>query len=264
MQLTDLIAVMEKIAPPSLAESWDNPGLLIEPEGDEITRVLVALDCTPTVAREAIARGTQLVITHHPLFFKPVKRMYHSAPDTAAAYLLIRHGIGLYAAHTNLDCALGGVNDALAAAIGLVNIRALEADAQGDAPGIGRTGDLTAPIRLKALAGDIRDRLNAAVRYGGDPDRLIRTVAVVGGSGGDCIEQAKFAGADVLVTGELKHSQAIAAQIVGICVIEAGHYETERVVLPDLVAGLQSALDTIQYKVDLLTAQTEHAPLLAP
>ncbi len=263
MQLADLIAVMEKIAPPSLAESWDNPGLLIEPEEDEITRVLVALDCTPAVAREAIACGAQLVITHHPLFFKPVKRMYHSAPDTAAAYLLIRHGIGLYAAHTNLDCAQGGVNDVLAAAIGLVNIRPLEANAD-DTPGIGRVGDLAAPISLKVLAGDIRDRLSAAVRYGGDPDRLIRTVAVVGGSGGDLFEQAKLAGADVLVTGEIKHSQAIAAQIVGICVIEAGHYETERVVLPDLVAGLQSALDTIQYKVDLLTAQTERAPLLAP
>jgi dinuclear metal center YbgI/SA1388 family protein len=262
MLLKDLIALFERIAPVGLAEEWDNPGLLIEPETKEITRILFALDCTPAVAEEAAARGAQLVFTHHPLFFKPVRRIHHSAPDTAAAYRLIRHGTGLYAAHTNLDCAMGGVNDALAAVIGLMSVRPLAPGASGE-PGIGRVGELPAPLPLAEFAVFARDRLSAAVRYGGAA-RMIRTVAVVGGSGGDFIREAKAAGADVLLTGEIKHSQALEAEIYGIPVVEAGHYETERVVLPYLLEGLQSALDAIQYKVDLLMADTEHAPLLAP
>ncbi|MEL7603215.1 MAG: Nif3-like dinuclear metal center hexameric protein [Bacillota bacterium] len=263
MLLKDLIALFEHIAPIGLAEEWDNPGLLIEPETEEITRILFALDCTPAVAEEAAARGAQLVFTHHPLFFKPVQRIHHSAPDTAAAYRLIRHGIGLYAAHTNLDCAMGGVNDALAAAISLMSVRPLATGAFGE-PGIGRVGELPAPLPLSEFAAFVRDKLSAAVRYGGGATRYVSTVAVVGGSGGDFIHKAKAAGADVLLTGEIKHSQALEAQIYGISVVEAGHYETERVVLPYLLEGLQSALDAIQYKVDLLMADTEHAPLMAP
>ncbi len=263
MQLKDLIALFERIAPVGLAEEWDNPGLLIEPENEEITRILFALDCTPAVAEEAAARGAQLVFTHHPLFFKPVRRIHHSAPDTAAAYRLIRHGIGLYAAHTNLDCALGGVNDALAKTIGLESVRPLAPGADGG-PGIGRVGDLPTPLPLLEFASAVRDTLSAAVRYGGGANHCVSTVAVIGGSGGDFIREAKAAGADVLLTGEIKHSQALEAEIAGIAVIEAGHYETERVVLPYLLEGLQSALDAIQYKVDLLMADTEHAPLMAP
>ena len=267
MQLNDFLALLERSAPLALAEEWDNPGLLIEPEGDEISRVLFALDCTLEVAREAKECGAQLVITHHPLFFKPVRRISRTAPDTAAAYMLIRNGIGLFAAHTNLDSVTGGVNDALAQAVGLVSVHALhlpDVPLDDDTQGIGRVGELPVPLTLEGFAQVVQSSLSASVRYGGAPERIVRRVAVVGGSGGDFIPQAKAAGADVLLTGEVKHSHALDAAALGLGLVEAGHCETERVVLAPWIAGLQSALDTLQYKVDLLTAKSERAPLVAP
>ena len=108
MKIQEFTAVMERIAPRDLALEFDNPGILIEPDHEEITRVLVALDCTTAVAKEAVELGVDLVVTHHPLFFHPVKHMAYSDPATKAACMLLRHGIGLFSAHTNLDAAHGG------------------------------------------------------------------------------------------------------------------------------------------------------------
>jgi len=267
MKLLELLPMLERIAPKALAEEWDNPGLLIEPAGDEITRILAALDCTEAVAKEAEEAGAQLVLTHHPLFFKPVRRIWRSDPDTAPAYRLIQSGIGLYAAHTNLDSALSGVNDALAKTLGLTDVRALfapELPLSPETQGIGRVGLLPRVTTLYAFARDVRERLGAAVRFGGDPEAAVLRVAVVGGSGGEYVTQAHAARADVLVTGEIRHHEALRAAALGIGVVEAGHYETERVVLAPWIAGLQAALEEIQYKADLLTAQSERAPLMAP
>ncbi|MDL2236155.1 Nif3-like dinuclear metal center hexameric protein [Christensenellaceae bacterium OttesenSCG-928-L17] len=267
MRLEIFLNMMEQLAPRALAEEWDNPGLLVEPEQTEITRILVALDCTVDVANEAKEKGAQLVLTHHPLFFHPVRRIHYSDPATAAAYALVRQGIGLYAAHTNLDSALHGVNDALAAALGLQNIQSLmspEIPLTWDNASLGRVGTLAAEMPLGEFAAYVRGRLSAAVRYGGDAARPVRRVAVLGGSGGDYLMAAKQAGADVLVTGEARHNQALDAAVLNIGIVEAGHFETERVVLAPLIASLQKKLDAVQYKVDLLQASCEKAPLIAP
>ncbi len=268
MRLDALLPVLEQIAPPQLAEAWDNVGLLIEPEDVDITRILVALDCTVDVAREAREAGAQLVLTHHPLFFAPVRRILHSAPDTAAAYALVRSGIGLYAMHTNLDCAVGGVNDALASKLGLLEVRSLSDPEQPllacETPGLGRIGVLPEEMTLSNFASDAAKRLDAVVRMCGNGARAVRRVAVIGGSGGDYLRAAKQAGADVLVTGEVRHHQALEAQLLDLCVVEAGHHETEVVVLGPLIAGLQAALEKIQYKVDLLYARSGRAPLVTP
>ena len=267
MQLSALMEMVESLAPRSLGEEWDNNGLLVEPEQTEITRVLVALDCTRAVVEEAVELGAQLVLAHHPLFFKPVRRMYYSDPETAAAYHLVRHGIGLFAAHTNLDSALGGVNDALAETLGLKDIRSLAAPAlplTEETTALGRVGMLETAMPLKEFSAYVRDRLQTTVRYGGDAERVVRRVAVIGGSGGDFFLSARNAGADVLVTGEVKHSCARDAEVLGIGMVEAGHYETERVVLKPLIAGLQRELDAVQYRMDLLQASCEKAVLVAP
>ncbi len=267
MELKALLSVLSGIAPLRLAEEWDNVGLLIEPEQSDVTRILVALDCTVEVAMEARELGAQLILTHHPLFMKPVRRIAHSDPDTAAAYALIRSGIGLYAMHTNLDSALGGVNDALASALGLTDVRPLmapELPLMEETQGLGRVGDLKMPVSLGAFARQVGTDLNAAVRMGGQKERIVRRIAVVSGSGGDYIKAAKAAGADVLVTGEVRHHQALEALTLGLGIIEAGHYETECVVLGPLIAGLQAALKEIQYNVDLLNAKSGRAPLVSP
>ncbi len=267
MQLEGLIKIFEEAAPPALAESWDNPGLLIEPELSDITKVLVALDCTVEVAQEAVRLGAQLVLTHHPLFFSPVRRIHHSAPDTAAAYQLIRHGIGLYAAHTNLDSAMNGVNDALADILGLVDIRPLQRPDEPLSPetqGIGRVGRLASPMSLQAFCKRAGELLNAPVRFAGDPALLVTKLAVVGGSGGDFLETARDAGAQALLTGEAKHHEGLAAPVFNMGLIVAGHYETEHPALAPLIRGLQTALSRVQCSIEIIAAGCEHPPFSTP
>lgn len=267
MQLQALMDVLERLAPRALAEEWDNPGLIIEPEDTEIVRVLVALDCTVEVAQEAAKSGAQLVLSHHPLFFHPVRRLYYSEPDTAAAYVLARHGIGLYAAHTNLDNALAGVNDALAAVLGLKDICGMcppGLPLTQEAPNTGRVGALQVPMTLTQLAAEVQQKLHTAVRIGGNTSGRVSRLAVVGGSGGSFLKEAKVSGADALLTGEIKHDQVIAASVYGLGIIEAGHYETEAVILDPWINGLQRALEEIQYTVDFIRAKNDRSQLYAP
>ena len=243
MRLQDWIREMERIAPPELALDFDNPGLLTTPERKEIRRVLVALDCTTAVAREAAAFDADLVLTHHPLFFHGVKHILEEDPDTAAAYLLLRNGIGMYAAHTNLDAAEGGVNDALLACFALRDVRPLPGD------GLGRIGTFDRPMTLRAFAALVQDKLQARADVAGDPEREILTVACVSGSGAEDIAIAKAAGADVFLTGECRHHEALAAKEIDMPLVVAGHYETEKIVLLPLIARLQALSNDVQYKV---------------
>ena len=249
MRLKDFIEVMEGIAPPELSMDWDNVGLIIGPEEEEIYKVLVALDCTLPVAKEAAQWGAQLVLTHHPLFFAPVRRILPREPQTAAAYALIRNGIGLYAAHTNLDAAPGGVNDALADALGLTQVSPF-----GD--GMGRVGVLEQAMPVERFAAMTGRALGARVALSGPAACKVARVAVLGGAGAEALSQAKAAGADVLVTGEAKHHEGLAAMVEGLPMVTAGHHETEKVVLKPLIARLHSLTDDVQYKL----AQTDVSP----
>jgi len=241
MKLKDFLNQMEQIAPADLAWEGDNIGLLVGTDRTEIRKVLVALDCTVDVAREAIAKDADLVLCHHPLFYFPVQRFTPDGVDTAAAYLLVRHGIAMFAAHTNLDAAPGGVNDCLAQLLGLMNVAPLPPD------DLGRVGLLQEPTALRDFVSTCGQVFDVAPRYCGRPDTLISRVALVGGSGGSEVEKAVAAGADALVTGELKYAQAINAQTLGLAVVALGHYETESVVLEPLIAHLQKAGDGVQY-----------------
>lgn len=242
--------MLETVAPTGLALSYDNVGLLIGTER-EIRRVLVALDCTPKVANEAIEKDVDLVLTHHPLFFHPVKRILPDDPDTAVAYRLIRHGVGLYAAHTNLDACAGGVNDALCELLGLVDPVPLSED------GIGRVGTTDAPIPFSDFVRKCERALGTRVRFAGDPNRTVRKVAVVGGAGGDLVDSAAATGCDAFVTGEMKHHEAIRADYYGLPRIEAGHYETECVVLKKWISRLQEFNNDVKYD----HTETERSPL---
>lgn len=242
MKIQEFCAQMERVAPRELALEFDNPGLLIEPDHAEITRVLVALDCTKAVAEEAAEWGADLVLVHHPLFYHSVKKLAYSDPATAAACVLLRHGIGLYAAHTNLDAAHGGVNDTLCALFGIRE--AIPFD-----EGVGRVGQLKEAETLAVFAKRAELILNTHVRVSGDPEKTISRVAVMGGSGGGSVAHAAAQGADVLLTGELKHSDALDAQMLGLSLVVAGHYETEAVVLEPLMKRLQNDCFGVQYQL---------------
>ena len=239
MLLNEFVQMLEAYAPTSLAEDHDNVGLLVGTDR-EIHKVLVALDCTTAVANEAVVRGVDLVLTHHPLFFHPVQHILPNDPDTAAAYILLRHGIGLYAAHTNLDASEGGVNDALVEALGLTGIHSFEKMS------IGRLGELPQKMTLSAFVKLCNTRLSTQARWCGSGDRVVRTVGVVGGAGAEYAEEAAKS-CDVFVTGEMKHHEAIRCSELGIACVIAGHYETESVVRKYWISRLQKEKNDVQY-----------------
>lgn len=245
MKLNDFINVMDGIAPRELAMDWDNPGLLIGTEKQDIKKVLVALDCSTATAKEAVEWGADLMLTHHPVFFRAVKRILPDDPETAAPYILLRNGIGLFAAHTNLDAADGGVNDCLAGVFSLENVEKLPPE------GLGRIGTLPKDMTFGELARLSEKELNTRVRITGDVNARIHRLAMIGGGGAEELFDAKSAGADAYITGEMKHHLAIQAEFIGLSVIEAGHYETERIVLPRLIERLQREANDVQYRLTL-------------
>ena len=252
MELAKFCVCMDQIAPRPLALDFDNVGLLVEPDHAEIKKVLIALDCTTVTAREAVDLGADLLVTHHPQFFHGVKSIGFSSPVTGAAALLLRHGVGHYAAHTNLDAAEGGVNDTLAELLGLHDVSPIPPE------NIGRVGVLPSPMRLSALVEKCNDVLDSRAAYTGDPDRLVSRIAVLGGAGGSDIEYARDAGAEAYITGEAKHNQILEAREMDLPLILCGHYETERVVLKSLRDRLQILAPDVQYTITL----REKAPLL--
>lgn len=251
MELQAFCTMMERIAPPPLAMEGDRIGLLIGTDHPEIRKVLIALDLTVDVADEAIRGGFDLVLTHHPIFWNPVTGIYPDRYETAAAYRLIRHGIGHYAAHTNLDAAIGGVNDALCAELGLQNIRPLPPE------NLGRIGELPHAMRFGDFTALCEERLHTRARSAGDADRMIRIVGCIGGAGGSDVEDVFHSHCDAFVTGEMKHDQALRAAFLGLCCCVLGHYETEVLVLKHLINRLQREDFDVKYQL----TQTGRTPL---
>ena len=233
-ELQQICRFMEQWAPPALAEEWDNPGLLVD-AGSLVRRVLVTLDITPAVVGEAHRLGCQLVVSHHPVIFKPVRRLQ----SADAAFLLARYGISALCAHTNLDAAEGCVNDVLAGLLELEDVQPLE--------GLGRVGDRDS-ISPAQLAEQVGKLLGAPVLLA-DAGLPITRVAVVGGSGGEFFEAAARAGAQCLVTGEASHHHGLDALEQGVSVIVAGHFATEWPIVPEMARRLRQAFGELEVLV---------------
>lgn len=237
-----ILVLLNEMAPPELAESYDNVGLLAGHPDWPVEKILVGLDLTMGAVEEAEAMGAQLIVTHHPILFRGRKNLREDDAEGAAVCAMIRKGIGLIAAHTNFDNAEIGVNDALAEALGLDDIRPLP---QGM-----RVGKLESVHTPESLGAMVEKRLGGRARiYAERPDAAIECVAVCGGAGGDFFELAACSGAQAFVTGEVKHHDALAAVAAGLCLIEAGHYETEHIAIKLLADGLQKKINAVQYNV---------------
>lgn len=358
--------LLEKLAPKRLAEKWDNVGLQIGSYQDTVQKILVALDLTEAVLAEAKAAGADFIITHHPFLFKPLQSLRTDMMPGRLVKEVILSGIGVYAAHTNLDLANGGVNDALADRLGLKETKVLRpygheelekivvyvpkgyedrvreamtnagagwignySDCTFQAPGIGtflpregtnpflgakgklekaeevrletimpaavrkkvvqamlkvhpyeevaydiypllnegepyglgRVGTLESPLDLPEFCRLVKEKLNIAfVRVAGELQRPVQKVAICGGAGSELLEAAKFAGADVLVTADVKYHEAQAAYHTGIAVIDAGHDATERVIVPVLCNYLREQLALLGHEVDILASTVETNP----
>lgn len=227
MKCKEIAAVIEQLAPRSLAYDWDNVGLLFGDAEQEVTRLLLTLDMDIGVAQEAARLGAQMVVGHHPILFDPVSRVTAQTPDGRLLQTLARNSVSYYAAHTNLDIAKGGLNDLLAKKFRLKHVEMLEpVETAGE--GIGRIGDLDAPITLLALAERVKKALGIEnLRYAGDEDALVSRIAVNSGGGASLIDAALSHGADVFITGDYKYAQIRGCLDNGMKVIDVGHYDSE-------------------------------------
>ena len=250
--VADILKYIESIAPPYMMESWDNVGLLCGRKDKEVKKILVALDPFRNVIEEAIAEKCDLMVTHHPLIFRDKIMALNEDTETCRNLLtLVENGIAAINAHTNLDLAPGGVNDILAATIGLENIEVVNPegeDAQGRPYGLLRCGTVQEQP-LSAFLASVKKNLGCdGLRYvdGGKP---VRKVAVGGGSCADFAEEAAAAGCDTFVTADVKYNQFRTAYELGLNLIDAGHFHTENPTMPILAAKLRQAFPEVEVKL---------------
>ncbi len=236
MRICDIVSEMEKIAPPYLAEKWDNPGFLLGDETKTVSKVFICLEINSETLKQAQEENANLIITHHPLIFKPLSRITESDPTGRLIRSLIKSDIAVYCMHTNFDKADGGMNDLLAQALGLEDVRHYTEEECLDAFGsptenIGRIGTLEPTMSLEDFAAFVRATLGCRnLRTVGNPDEEISKVALCSGSGGDLMLNALRAGADVYLTGDIGHHDAQLASEIGLNIIDAGHFETENII----------------------------------
>jgi dinuclear metal center YbgI/SA1388 family protein len=346
-KISDIAGIINKIAPVALAESWDNPGLQVGDPAANVTRIMVALDPTPDVIDSAISASCQLLVTHHPLIFKPQKSISTATPQGTTIHKAIKAGVSIFSLHTNYDIADGGLNDLLARKIGVADSLPLRVTAaaelvkmvvfvpaehlnqlrstlfpftalqgnyrdcsfaadgigtftplegaepyigavgnlahvseerlellieranlpravkallaahpyqepafdlypllnEGEKSGLGRVGRLPMSLPLAEYADKLKVILSApSLRYVGNPAAKISKVALCSGSGASLLHEAVRAGADLLVTGDVKYHEARDAEDLGLCLIDAGHFSTEIIMVEEITARLGLAL----------------------
>jgi len=232
---------LEQFAPSPLAEEWDNVGLLVGDRTKTVDRIMTCLTVTPESAAEAIDERAELIVTHHPLPFRPLSRL--TADETAGRMLLdlIAARVAVYSPHTAFDSAAGGINQRLAEGLGLIDVRPLApVDEEPQSAGGGRYGTLTEATTLAELAGRLKRFLSIdRLQMVGDSQRDVQTVAVACGSAGEFLEQARRLGCHVLVTGETNFHTCLHARAVDVGLLLPGHFASERFAVEFLADVLQ-------------------------
>ncbi len=251
MNNVDIIRYMETKYPLDLAYEWDNSGLQVGTLNHACKKVLIALDVTKEVVKEAIHNKADLIISHHPLMFKPMETIVFDSPKGWLIKNLIQHNISVYSAHTNFDVAENGMNDILAAKIGIENPKLLDEE-----DNIGRYGDI-AEIELKSFIEDLKKKFNLGTvkLIGNNLDRKIKTVGVSGGSGSHHMYQAKKRNCDVYITGDITYHTALDAIQYGITLIDVGHHI--EIVFVD---ALKSFFESQFPEVEFLKSQIDTNP----
>ncbi|ALO93499.1 Putative GTP cyclohydrolase 1 type 2 [Streptomyces hygroscopicus subsp. limoneus] len=233
-RLSEVIAALENLWPAERAESWDAVGTVVGDPAQEVTRVLFAVDPVQEIVDEAVRLGADLLVTHHPLYLRGTTTVAATHFKGRVVHTLIKNDIALHVAHTNADTADPGVSDALAGALDLRVVRPLvpdPADSEGRR-GLGRVCELDHPLTVRELAARAAERLPATaqgIRVAGDPEAVVRTIAVSGGSGDSLFDQVRAAGVDAFLTADLRHhpaSEAVAAHSP-LALLDAAHWATE-------------------------------------
>jgi dinuclear metal center YbgI/SA1388 family protein len=247
--VNEIFELLNKKAPVSTKMDFDNVGLLAGCGNSAVRRVLISLDITSGVIDEAERFGAELIVSHHPLFFE-LKTV--SDRDAAGRRVLqiLEKGISAICMHTNLDAAEGGVNDALAKVLGILNTVKLGSD------GIGRSGEAEDEMNMETFLPIIKSRLKSAgLRYH-DSGRAVKRVALVGGSGGNYLQNAIAAGCDTFITADIKYDVFLEAKEARINLIDADHFCTENVVCPVLKGWIRSSFPELDIRISEVHCQT--------
>lgn len=219
---------IDSIAPFNSAEEWDNAGLLVGDENKTVNKIMFALDCTDDVISQAVSCNADLIITHHPIIFKPISEV----TADSLVYKLIKNDLSIICAHTNYDKAIDGVNDILCKTVELENISKIENTCLN-------IGKLKIEMNSNEFAQYIKSKLNGIVRYN-SVEKSIKKVAVCSGSGSDYLSLAKELNCDALLTGDGSHHNFLDADEMGVLLVCAGHFETEMIAIAPLADKIKN------------------------
>lgn len=250
MRCDNIIEQLETLAPLSYACDWDNPGLLAGRSKKEVKKIMVALDVTDEVVKQAVAQEADMLVTHHPLIFSPLRQVNDLDFISRRIVDLLQHDISYYAMHTNFDCVPGGMADLAADFIGLQEGQVLEVmgeTADGRVYGIGKKGILESPMTLEALAEKVKQafHLPFVMVYGKEKiQEPVSKVAISPGSGKRELTVAVKSGVQVLITGDIGHHEGIDAVAGGLVVMDAGHYGLEHIFVDFMASYIKEHVDS--------------------
>lgn len=251
--VNDIVKIMDSLAPRELAEDWDNAGFLIGRGANPVKKIMVALDVSPEVVEQAVTQKADMLITHHPPIFKPLKSICDSSWQSALLIKCIENGISVYSAHTSLDSVMGGVNDVLAGKLELERTVPLVKN-DGNCGALGRVGYLPHKMKFGDFAEMVKRVLNLEYVTAMDAGRTVHKVALCGGAGIDFVASALEHGADTYVTGDIKYHEAQNAVFSGLNLVDATHQGTELPVITVLADKISLRLAADGFAAQVLTA----------
>lgn len=247
MKVRDITSLIEKFAPLGLQESYDNAGLIVGREDDDVSRVLIAVDVTEEVIQEAIEEKCDMIVAHHPIIFHPLKRFNSASYVERCVEQAIRHGIVIYAAHTNLDAAHDGMSWRVAQMLGLENISVLDAT-NVEGAGFGVVGELSESVASEDFMRRVMQRFDVgALRYSDIVKSQVRRVAICTGAGGSLIDKAQEVGADIYLTSDLKYNDFMRHEN-SIILADMGHFESE-------YCAIQILFDILSKKIPIFAVR---------
>ncbi len=257
MNLNEIMIALEGIAPPRLAADWDTVGLLVGHHTRTIKNVLVCLTLTEAVAKEAVQKNIDLIVSHHPLPFQPVAKITDGAATGRILLALMENKIAVWSSHTAWDSAPSGINDLLADQAGLHSVLPIEPDSLDATVGVGRMGNAPQGLSVADLANALVDSLKQAdssvtvsgYQIAGDGTHPAGKVGIVCGSGGGMIHAIRTAGCNTFITGELKLHDALEATASGVNVIALGHHVSERFSMEVLAKRLKKRCPAVDCMV---------------
>lgn len=252
MLCRDIMKVIEATYPKHAALEWDNVGLLVGRTEKEVKKIYVALDATDEVIEQAVAANADMLITHHPLLFSPLKKITDEHFIGGRVVKLLQHDISYYAMHTNYDVC--GMADISAAILGLDGAETLEVTDKESMEGIGKVGDFSGPMSLQSCGEFIKEKFQLdSVKVFGGLSSTVQRVAICPGSGKGMTELALEKNADVLVTGDIGHHEGIDAVAQGLAIIDAGHYGLEHIFIEDMANYLRKNIEGIVVETHEIT-----------